>query len=179
MFDTVRHRPSKRIFGRSAKLVLTVAAAFTLLAGGTALATTATASGADTHQGPTAQSSLHADDPSITGVETEKPDSDAADDAAKDAAEAAKEAADQADDANTTDGAQGVHGACVSDTVSDAAHNKLLVGRDHGVAVSTAAHACPKGSGDVAGAAKGAAKSAAAQAKRAVKLAARTARGKG
>src|SRR5665647_1015460 len=168
MFDTVRHRPSERNVGRSAKLVLTAAAAFTLLAGGTALATTATSSGTDTHQGPAAQSLLHADNSNITEAET--PDSDAADDAA----EAAKEAADQAGDANPADGAQGVHGACVSAE----AHNKLLVGRDHGAAVSKAAHECLKGSDTAAGAAKGAEKSSAAQAKRAAKSAARTARGK-
>jgi hypothetical protein len=106
MFDTVRHRPSERNVGRSAKLVLTAAAVFTLLAGGTALATTSTASGNDTHQGPT------------------------------------------------------------------------TVGRAHGLAVSKAAHECPKGSDTAAGAAKGAEKSSAAQAKRAAKSAARTARGK-
>ena len=164
MFDTVRHRPSERNVGRSAKLVLTAAAAFTLLAGGTALATTATSSGTDTHQGPAAQSLLHAGDSGITEAET--PDSDAA--------EAAKETADQAGDANPADGAQGVHGACVSAE----AHNKLLVGRDHGAAVSAEAHSCAKGSDTAAGAAKGAEKSSAAQAKRAAKSAARTARGK-
>jgi len=169
MFDTVRHRPSERNVGRSAKLVLTVAAAFTLLAGGTALATTSTASGNDTHQGPAAQSLLHAGDSGITEAET--PDSDAADDAA----EAAKEVADQAGDANTADGAQGVHGACVSKV----AQGTTIVGRAHGMAVSKAAHQCPKGSDTAAGAAKGAAKSAAAKAKRAAKSAARTARGKG
>ena len=178
MFDTVRDRPSERNVGRSAKLVLTAAAVFTLLAGGTALATTSTASGNDTHQVAAAQSLLHAGDSGITEAETETPDSDAADDAAeaaKEAAEAAKEAADQADVANTADGAQGVHGACVSKVAQDT----TIVGRAHGLAVSTAAHTCPKGSGTAAGAAKSAAKSAAAQAKRAAKVAARTARGKG
>lgn len=153
MFDTVRNRPSERNLGRSAKLILSAAAAFTLLAGGTALATTAT-SGNDTHQGPVAQSLLHADDPSITEAETETPDTDAAADAA--------------------DGPQGAHGACVSAV----AHITLPVGRDHGLAVSKAAHECPKGSDTAAGAAKGAEKSAAAQAKRAAKAAARKAHGK-
>jgi len=178
MFDTVRHRPSERNVGRSAKLVLTAAAVFTLLAGGTALATTATSSGTDPHQVPAAQSLLHAGDSGITEAET--PDSDAADDAAeaaKDAAEAAKEAAkaakEAADDASTADGAQGVHGACVSKVAQDT----TIVGRAHGLAVSTAAHECPKGSDTVAGAAKGAEKSAAAQAKRAAKAAARKAHG--
>ena len=169
MFDTVRHRPSERSVGRSAKLVLTAAAVFTLLAGGTALATTSTASGNDTRQGPAAQSLLHAGDSGITEAETETADTDAADDAAEaaaDAAEAAKEAAD---------GAQGVHGACVSKVAQDT----TTVGRAHGLAVSKAAHECPKGSDTAAGAAKGAEKSAAAQAKRAAKSAARTARGKG
>jgi len=174
MFDTVRHRPSERNVGRSAKLVLTAAAVFTLLAGGTALATTATSSGTDTHQAPAAQSLLQAGDSGITEAETETPDSDAAAEAAKDAAEAAKEAADQADDANTADGAQGVHGACVSKVAQDT----TIVGRAHGMAVSKAAHQCPKGSDTAAGAAKGAEKSSAAQAKRAAKSAARTARGK-
>jgi hypothetical protein len=168
MFDTVRHRPSERSVGRSAKLVLTAAAVFTLLAGGTALATTSTASGNDTRQGPAAQSLLHAGDSGITEAETETADTDAADDAAEaaaDAAEAAKEAAD---------GAQGVHGACVSKVAQDT----TTVGRAHGLAVSKAAHECPKGSDTAAGAAKGAEKSSAAQAKRAAKSAARTARGK-
>jgi len=192
MFDTVRHRPSKRNLGRSAKLVLTVAAAFTLLAGGTALATTANSSGTDTHQVPAAQSLLHAADSGITEAEIDAADTDAADDAAeaakdaaeaakdaaeaaKDAAEAAREAAGQADDANTADGAQGVHGACVSKVARDT----TIVGRAHGLAVSKAAHECPKGADTAAGAAKGAEKSAAAQARRAAKSAARTARGKG
>jgi colicin import membrane protein len=168
MFDTVRHRPSERSVGRSAKLVLTAAAVFTLLAGGTALATTSTASGNDTRQGPAAQSLLHAGDSGITEAETETADTDAADgaaEAAADAAEAAKEAAD---------GAQGVHGACVSKVAQDT----TTVGRAHGLAVSKAAHECPKGSDTAAGAAKGAEKSSAAQAKRAAKSAARTARGK-
>ena len=170
MFDTVRHRPSERNVGRSAKLVLTAAAVFTLLAGGTALATTATSSGTDTHQAPAAQSLLQAGDSGITEAETEAADTDATDDAAEAAAEAAKEAADGAD------GAQGVHGACVSAV----AHEKVNVGfRNHGAAVSKAAHECPKGSDTAAGAAKGAEKSSAAQAKRAAKSAARTARGKG
>ncbi|NMM23653.1 MAG: hypothetical protein HHJ11_09175 [Phycicoccus sp.] len=180
MFDTVRHRPSERNVGRSAKLVLTGAAVFTLLAGGTALATTATSAGNDTHQVPTAQSLLHAGDSGVTEVET--PDSDAADDAAEEAkdaaeeaAEAAKEAAGEAAGTDGADGAQGVHGACVSKVAQDT----TIVGRAHGLAVSTAAHECPKGPDATAGAAKGAEKSAAAQAKRAAKAAARTARGKG
>ena len=185
MFDTVRHKPSKRNLARSAKLVLTVAAAFTLLAGGTALATTANSSGTDTHQVLAAQSLPHAADSGITEAETEAPDSEAANDAAeaakdaaeaaKDAAEAAREAAGQGDDANTADGAHGVHGACVSKVARDT----TIVGRAHGLAVSKAAHACPKGADTAAGAAKGAEKSAAAQAKRAAKSAARTARGRG
>ena len=178
MFDTVRHKPSKRNLARSAKLVLTVAAAFTLLAGGTALATTANSSGTDTHQVLAAQSLPHAADSGVTETETEAPDSEAANDAAeaaKDAAEAAKEAAGEGDDANTTDGAHGVHGACVSKVARDT----TIVGKAHGLAVSKAAHACPKGADTAAGAAKGAEKSAAAQAKRAAKSAARTARGKG
>ena len=153
MFDTVRHRPSERNVGRSAKLVLTAAAVFTLLAGGTALATTSTASGNDTHQGPAAQSLLHADNSNIT--ETAE----------------APEAVDPVDPAGA---AQGVHGACVSKVAQDT----TTVGRAHGLAVSKAAHECPKGSDTAAGAAKGAEKSSAAQAKRAAKSAARTARGK-
>ena len=152
MFDTVRHRPSERSVGRSAKLVLTAAAVFTLLAGGTALATTSTASGKDTHQGPAAQSLLHADNSNIT--ETAE----------------APEAVDPVDPAGA---AQGVHGACVSKVAQDT----TTVGRAHGLAVSKAAHEC-KALGTAAGAAKGAEKSAAAQAKRAAKAAARTARGK-
>ena len=65
MFDTAPNASSQRNFGRSARLVLT-AAAFTLLAGGTALATASTSSGTDTHQGPAAQSLLHADNSNIT-----------------------------------------------------------------------------------------------------------------
>jgi hypothetical protein len=41
-------------------------------------------------------------------------------------------------------GAQGVHGACVSAVARD----KTTVGRDHGKAVSEAAHSCPKGGDD-------------------------------
>jgi hypothetical protein len=44
------------------------------------------------------------------------------------------------------DGAQGVHGACVSAVAQD----KSTEGRDHGKAVSEAAHNCPKGD-DAAG----------------------------
>jgi hypothetical protein len=152
MFDTAPNASSQRNFGRSARLVLT-AAAFTLLAGGTALATASTSSGTDTHQGPAAQSLLHADSSNIT--ETAE----------------APEAVDPVDPAGA---AQGVHGACVSKVAQDT----TTVGRAHGLAVSKAAHDCPKGSDTAAGAAKGAEKSSAAQAKRAAKSAARTARGK-
>ena len=44
----------------------------------------------------------------------------------------------------SADGAQGVHGACVSAVAQD----KSTVGRDHGKAVSEAAHSCPKGGDD-------------------------------
>ena len=158
MFDTVRHRPSERNFGRPAKLILTAAAAFALLAGGTALAATSTSSGTDTHQGPSAQSLLHADNSNISETETAE---------TAETAEA-PEAVDPVDSVDPAGAAQGVHGACVS-TV---AHDKTTVGRAHGAAVSKAAHECPKGSDDAAGKAKGAEKSAAGKAKSAEKSAA-------
>jgi len=71
--------------------------------------------------------------------------------------------------------AQGVHGACVSAVAQD----KSTVGRDHGAAVSAAAHSCPKGPDAVAGKAKGADKSAAGKAKGAAKSAAGKAHGRG
>ena len=150
MFDTVRHRPSERNFGRPAKLILTAAAAFTLVAGGTALASEATALRTDTHRAPSAQSLLRADNLSVAEVETE---TDAATDVSR--SDDAVEAAELAEPAEPA--AQGVHGACVS-TV---AHDKTIVGRAHGAAVSKAAHECPSGSDDAAGKAKGAEKSAA------------------
>ncbi len=165
MFDTFRKRPS-------VKLILTAAAAFTLVAGGTAFATGSTSSGTDTHQGPAAQSLLHADDSVTAEAETETADTVAAE-AAKEAADAAEtpEAVDPVDPAGA---AQGVHGACVSKVAQDT----TTVGRAHGLAVSTAAHECPKGSATVAGATKGAEKSAAARAKAAAKSAAGKAHGK-
>jgi len=176
MFDTARKTSSR--FGRPAKLVLTIVAAFTLLTGGAALADESTSAGARDGQASAAKSLLHADNPLITAIETAD-----AEDAAEAAAEAAETAAEAAEPAEA-DGAQGVHGACVSKVAQD----KSTVGRAHGAAVSKAAHECPKGSGDVAGKAKGsgdvagkakgAEKSAAAKAKRAAKSAARTAKGK-
>ena len=161
MFDTVRHRPSERNFGRPAKLILTAAAAFTLVAGGTALASEATALRTDTHRAPSAQSLLRADNLSVAEVATE---TDAAPDVSR--SDDAVEAAELAEPAEPA--AQGVHGACVS-TV---AHDKTIVGRAHGAAVSKAAHECPSGSDDAAGKAKGAEKSAAGKAKGAEKSAA-------
>ena len=121
MFDTAPNASSQRNFGRSARLVLT-AAAFTLLAGGTALATASTSSGTDTHQGPAAQSLLHADNSNIT--ETAE----------------APEAVDPVDPAGA---AQGVHVACVSKFAQDT----TIVGRAHGLAVSKAAHDLSQGVG--------------------------------
>jgi len=165
MFDTARKTSAR--FGRPAKLVLTIVAAFTLLTGGAALADESTSAGTQDSQASAAESLLQADHPLITRTET---DADAAAEATADAAEAAAEAAEPAE----ADGAQGAHGACVSKI----AQVKSLVGRAHGAAVSAAAHSCPKGPGDLAGEAKGAAKSAAAKAKRAAKSAAGTAQGK-
>ncbi len=156
MFDTAPNASSQRNFGRSARLVLT-AAAFTLLAGGTALATASTSSGTDTHQGPAAQSLLHADNSNITET-AEAPE--------------APEAVDPVDPAGA---AQGVHGACVSKFAQDT----TIVGRAHGLAVSKAAHDCPKGLDTAAGATRGAEKSAAAKAKRDAKSAAGRSHGKG
>jgi colicin import membrane protein len=163
MFDTTRKTSSR--FGRPAKLVLTIVAAFTLLTGGAALADESTSPGTQDSQATAAESLLHAVNPLITRTET---DADAAAEAAAEAAEAATEAAADATEAaaeaanptEAADGAQGVHGACVSKV----AQNKLLVGRAHGAAVSKAAHECPKGSGHVVGKAKGAEKSAARKA---------------
>jgi len=153
MFDTAPNASSQRNFGRSARLVLT-AAAFTLLAGGTALATASTSSGTDTHQGPAAQSLLHADNSNITE---------------------APEAVDPVDPVDPAGAAQGVHGACVSKFAQDT----TIVGRAHGLAVSKAAHDCPKGLDTAAGATRGAEKSAAAKAKRDAKSAAGRSHGKG
>ena len=180
MFDTARKTSSK--FGGPAKLALSIVAAFTLLTGGAALADESTPPGTQDSQASAAESLLHADNPLVTDIKTDADDAakdaaevaadaaEAASEAAADAAEAAAEAADPAE----ADGAQGVHGACVSKV----AHDKSLVGKAHGAAVSAAAHTCPKESGDVAGKAKGAEKSAAAKAKRDAKSAARTAKGK-
>jgi len=165
MFDTARKTSAR--FGRPAKLVLTIVAAFTLLTGGAALADESTSAGTQDSQASAAESLLQADHPLITRTET---DADAAAEATADAAEAAAEAAEPAE----ADGAQGAHGACVSKI----AQVKSLVGRAHGAAVSAAAHSCPKGPGDLAGEAKGAEKSAAAKAKRDAKSLARKAHGK-
>ena len=169
MFDTARKTSSR--FGRSAKLVLTIVAAFTLLTGGAALADESTSAGTQDSQASAAESLLQAAHPLITRTET---DANAAAEATADAAEAAAESTTEAAEPAEADGAQGVHGACVS----KAAQDKLAVGRDHGRAVSKAAHECPKGSGDSAGKAKGAEKSAAAKAKRDAKSLARKAHGK-
>jgi hypothetical protein len=167
MFDTARKTSSR--FGRPAKLVLTIVAAFTLLTGGAALADESTSAGTQDSQATAAESLLQADNLLITETETTD-----AEDAAKDAAEASAEASAEAAEPAEADGAQGVHGTCVS----KAAQDKSAVGRDHGLAVSKAAHECPKGSGDSAGKAKGAEKSAAAKAKRDAKSLARKAHGK-
>lgn len=161
MFDTARSTSSPSGFGRPAKLILTAAAAFTLVAGGTALASEATSFRTDTHHAPSAQSLLRADNPSVAEVETE---TDAATDVSR--SDDAVEAAEPAEPAEPA--AQGVHGACVSKVAQD----KTIVGRAHGAAVSKAAHECPKGSDDAAGKAKGAEKSAAGKAKSAEKSAA-------
>ena len=169
MFDTAGKTSAR--FGRPAKLVLTIVAAFTLLTGGAALADESTSAGTQDSQASAAESLLQAAHPLITRTET---DANAAAEATADAAEAAAESTTEAAEPAEADGAQGVHGACVS----KAAQDKLAVGRDHGRAVSKAAHSCPKGSGDSAGKAKGAEKSAAAKAKRDAKSAAGTAQGK-
>ncbi len=172
MFDTSRKTSSR--FGRPVKLVLSAVAAFTLLTGGVALADESTSSGTQDSQAPAGQSLLQPDNLLI--AETEAADAeDAAKDAAEAAAEAAEAAAEAAEPAEAAGGAQGVHGACVSAVAQDTS----LVGRDHGVAVSKAAHECPKGAEkSAADKAKGAEKSAAAKAKRDAKSAARTEKGK-
>lgn len=174
MFDTARKTSSR--FSRPAKLVLSAVAAFTLLTGGAALADESTSSGTHDSQAPAAQSLLHADNPLMieTGTAAAEDAAEAAADAAEAAAEAADDTAEAADPAEAADGAQGVHGACVSKVAQD----KSTVGSAHGAAVSKAAHECPKGSGDVAGKADGAEKSAATKAKRDAKSAARTTHGK-
>ena len=131
MYDTAQRASREHRFGVPAKLALAGAVAFTLLAGGTALAAGSTSSQTPTGQSPAAQSLLRGDNRSTVATEGES-------------AEGAGLAADESK-ADTT--ARGVHGACVSRV----AHDRSTVGRDHGAAVSAAAHSCPKGSDAVSG----------------------------
>jgi hypothetical protein len=143
-----------RSFGRPAKRTLIAAATFTLIAGGSALAAESTPSPTPTNQAATAQSLLPADTSGVTEVGTPGSVTVGESDSAGDAVEASKAAdaadipkpddASKPDGAVETDDAQGVHGACVSAVAQD----KSTVGREHGQAVSEAAHSCAKGSDD-------------------------------
>jgi len=152
-------------FGGHAKRVLVIAAAFTLLAGGTALASESGASTVHPSQAA-AQSLLDVDTPDATEVETP----DAVEVEAPDAVEV--EAPEVVDPSTPDNVAQGVHGACVSKVAQDAS----TVGRAHGLAVSNAAHSCAgkatSAQKSAAGKAKAAQKSAAGKAKAAQKSAA-------
>lgn len=151
MFDIARKTRLGHSFRRPAKRILVAAAAFTLLAGGSALAAESTSSQSPTNQTPSAQSLLPADQPGVTVAETEietpgsvkVEDSDPAGDAAEVAA--VTDAADvpaPADAVEPDKDARGVHGACVSAVAKD----RSTVGREHGAAVSAAAHSCANGS---------------------------------
>ncbi len=133
MFDTAQRASWEHRLGVPAKLALAGAVAFTLLAGGTALAAGSTSSQTPIGQSPAAQSLLRGDSRSTNATDPEG-----------ESAEGAGRAADESK-ADTT--ARGVHGACVSRV----AHDRSTVGRDHGAAVSAAAHSCPKGSDAASG----------------------------
>ncbi|MEP7035554.1 MAG: hypothetical protein ABI934_08200 [Actinomycetota bacterium] len=136
-------------------------AAATFFAGGTALAASATPSGTPTDDAPPAQSLLTASIPNLFETETENKTSDPVEGEQTGPAAVAPEpvpavpepvvAPDPAAAPAPAVGAQGLHGACVSAVAQD----KSTVGRDHGAAVSKAAHSCPKDSADTADKADG------------------------
>ena len=109
MFDIARRTSLVRSFGRPAKRTLVAAAAFTLIAGGSALAAESTPSPTQTNPAATAQSLLSDDTTGATEVETpgsvKVEETGPADDAAE-ASEAT--AAPEPDDATKPDDARGV-----------------------------------------------------------------------
>lgn len=116
----------------NAKLVVAGAIGAALVAGGGAVAVTQVASTSDTPQAVSEHADEHAalkgesrSDTATAGIDLPKPSK---------SPKAEKDG----------DGAQGVHGACVSAV----AHDKSTVGRAHGKAVSEAAQSCPKGGDD-------------------------------
>jgi hypothetical protein len=143
MFDTSPNASSRRGFAGPARLVLGAAAAFTLLAGGTALAAESTSSGTHTGQAPAAQLLL-GNNPSIfkTQAQTESQTESQPETAGSVKTQESDSAADASEPSAA---AEGVHGACVSAVARD----ESTVGRDHGAAVAEAAHSCAKGSEDV------------------------------
>jgi len=157
MLDNTPDTTSKRGLRRPMKLVLAATGAFTLLAGGSALAAESTLSRIPASQESAAQSLLGADNPSIFETETQTETQTESKTAGP---VEAKEPGPVADASEPAD-AQGVHGACVSAVARD----RSTVGRKHGTAVSEAAHSCAKGADDVPDEAKDAEKSAAKDAK--------------
>lgn len=111
----------------NAKLVVAGAIGAALVAGGGAVAVTQVASSTDTQPSVSENANEHA---ALQGDNR----SDTA------TAQIALPKPSKSPKAET-EGAQGVHGACVSAVAQD----KTTVGRDHGKAVSEAAHTCPKG----------------------------------
>jgi hypothetical protein len=121
----------------NAKLVVAGAIGAALVAGGGAVAVTQVASSSDASTAASEHANEHAtlkgdnrSDTATAGIDLPKPSK-----------------SPKAEDGD--EGAQGVHGACVSAVAQD----KSTVGRDHGKAVSEAAHSCPKGGEDATGAA--------------------------
>ena len=109
----------------NAKLVVAGAIGAALVAGGGAVAVTQVASTSHPSSNANEHATLQGDNRSDTAtaqIELPKP-----------------EKSPKSDEAG--DGAQGVHGACVSAVAQD----KSTEGRMHGKAVSEAAHSCPKG----------------------------------
>ncbi len=149
MFPTTHNRSPKRNYGGLTQRVLLVTAAVTFFAGGTALAAGSTSSGTPTKGAPPAQSLLTVSTPDLFQAVTEIKAADPVEAEAVDPAVVAPVpvvASEPADPAEPAAATQGVHGACVSAVARD----KSTVGRDHGAAVSKAAHSCPKGSEDAA-----------------------------
>ena len=110
----------------NAKLVVAGAIGAALVAGGGAVAVTQVASTTDASSAASEHANEHA---ALKG------------DNRSDTATAQIAVPKPSHSADAEDGAQGVHGACVSAVAKD----DSTVGRDHGKAVSAAAKSCPKG----------------------------------
>ncbi|MBK5305321.1 MAG: hypothetical protein JJD92_01390 [Frankiaceae bacterium] len=113
---------------QNAKLALAAVAGAALVAGGSAVAITQVSDSGPVKGGENL-SVTGAENRSDTATATITPKSPKPSKSPKAEADADSE------------GGQGVHGACVSAV----AHDKSLEGREHGKAVSAAAHSCPKG----------------------------------